>query len=208
MLKLWIKGDKELELEVSDASVEATNHAIVQAFELFGASKEVATTVEAPKVEKVEAPVSTTPAVSYVEPPRPVYKTHHVTNDTATKASNMNQAVQELDKKDVPEHIKTGIKMKMGKPAYRCRYQCPKCKAKSNHYIWPNTSKVDCHTCQTSMVVTKAVKGVALMPDKNNNFYVAGEQLAVIDLTYANQKEKIEILKKNNMLDKDFKGNV
>jgi hypothetical protein len=46
------------------------------------------------------------------------------------------------------------------------------------------------------------------MPDQRGNFYVAGAQQPVIDLTYANQKEKINILKKHNMLDKDFKGNV
>lgn len=208
MLKLSIiSTDKNLHLEVDSPSEHAKDVAVSQAFALFGLPHHIPS--EPIKVQaKAEVKPSLPPAVKYVEPPRPVIKPVHLQNNTETKSITMNEAVGEVEKKELPQHVLTGMKMSGGKPAYRCRYTCPKCKHKGNHYIWPNTSQVDCWQCQTSMVVTKAVKGVTLMPDKHNNFYVAGEQQPVIDLTYANQKEKIAILKKNNLLDKDFKGNV
>lgn len=204
MLKLWIKGDQELELEVGNPTVEASNHAVEQAFKLFGASTNATAKVETPQRE---TPASPAPEQTYVAPPKPAPHAH-LKNDTTTQAANMDEAVVEFEEKQTPEHFKTGIKMKNGKPSYRCRYICPKCGTKGNHYIYPNTQKVDCHNCQTTMVVTKSVKGVTLMPDHWNNFYVAGDQQAVLDVTYANQTEKIAILKKNNLLHKDFKGNV
>jgi hypothetical protein len=207
MLKLTITTeDKNLNLELDNPSEAAGDAAVAQAFALFGVPHNIPS--EPIKVKVKEESVKVEPAVTYVEPPRPVIKPVHLHNHSAIKAETMEEAVQEVDEKKVPEHILTGIKMSGGKPAYKCRYICPKCSHKANHYIWPNTQQVDCWNCQTSMVVTKAVKGVTLMPDQRGNFYVAGAQQPVIDLTYANQKEKINILKKHNMLDKDFKGNV
>lgn len=212
-LKLFIKGDKELDMEIQNVSEEAKNIAVVQAFALFGVippqgpSDPVKEAIAIAATVVEEARTEAEPAIAYQEPPRPIYKPQYVHNDTTTDAEDMKQAVDYIPP-NAPEWVHTGIKMKHGVPHYRCRYKCTKCTAQSNHYIPMGVSQVDCHKCQTSLVVTKAIRGASMIPDRFKNFYVAGNQLPVMDVTYSNQKEKLALLKKNNLLDNDYKGNI
>jgi DNA-directed RNA polymerase subunit M/transcription elongation factor TFIIS len=97
----------------------------------------------------------------------------------------------------IPFHFKTGYKIKADDHGnriklYRTRYICPKCKNKGNHYVPEGTDFVDCHNCQTTMPVKKAVAGHTLTPDALLNWYIAGEQKRIKVVT----EEHYEKLKK------------
>jgi ribosomal protein L37AE/L43A len=114
----------------------------------------------------------------------------HVINNTVIKGEpiTMAEALKEAaatKENHVPDYFKTGIKVKNGINHYRCRYRCPKCGHAGNHYIPEGTEIVDCHQCQTSMVVKKATPGTqGIQPDKFMNWYVAGDQLPVAEFVY------------------------
>jgi DNA-directed RNA polymerase subunit RPC12/RpoP len=81
---------------------------------------------------------------------------------------------------DQPLHYKTGYKIVDGKRHYKCRYRCTKCGTTGNHYIPEGVEFVDCHECQSSLLVKKATPGsVGLAADKFKNWFVAGDQLPV-----------------------------
>lgn len=85
------------------------------------------------------------------------------------------------DKKEGKYWHKTGIMYKADKPAFRCKYNCNKCNMQSLHYIWDGTKSVDCHGCQTTLQVKKAVPGVhGLAQDPQGNFFIAGNLAPLI----------------------------
>lgn len=74
----------------------------------------------------------------------------------------------------------TGIKIKNDVKHYRTHYVCTKCGNKGNHYIPEGIEQVDCHNCQTSLLVKKATPGSnGLAQDRFGNWYVAGSFIPV-----------------------------
>lgn len=83
-------------------------------------------------------------------------------------------------KEEQPEqpYYELGYKVReSGRKDYRCRYICPECGHKGNHYIPDVVTNVNCHKCETSMPVHKATIGKGSDRDRFGNFYVAGHQM-------------------------------
>lgn len=60
-------------------------------------------------------------------------------------------------------------------PHYRCRYECPVCDTKGNHYIPKDTPQVTCHTCKAQLEVEEATKLGLPNRDEWGNFYLAND---------------------------------
>lgn len=81
------------------------------------------------------------------------------------------------DSEDDKNYFTTGYKIRNGEKRYKCYYRCPKCNGKGQHYIPEDTHTVNCHTCNTVMMVQKAVPdSEEFKKDMYNNWYVAGNQ--------------------------------
>ncbi|MCY8890410.1 hypothetical protein P8918_12600 [Bacillus spizizenii] len=110
----------------------------------------------------------------------------HVENNTTIvgEPKTMEEAFPNTEDK-APTHYKTGYKIKDGVKHYKCRYRCTKCRNAGNHYIPEGVEQVDCHECQTSLMVKKATPGAqGIQPDKFMNWFVAGNQLPVSEFVY------------------------
>jgi len=159
-------------LEVEQATSPQIDRMIDGLFHFFSISV-------TPKEMKIEHAISEekTPTVT------------HVTNNVVItkEPSSMEEALEEIEKKEqeIPSYYNTGIKVKNGINHYRCRYRCPKCNNTGNHYIPEGVKMVDCHECQTTMLVKKATPGTqGIQPDRFKNWFVAGEQLPVEEFVY------------------------
>ena len=92
----------------------------------------------------------------------------------------------------VPEHYKTGIKVKGDKPAYKTRYVCPMCLHTGVYYLWEGTEFCDCHACTSTMVVRKAGPTRAMTRDKAGNFFVAGDMMPVAGVMYGQSNKDVK----------------
>lgn len=144
----------------------------------------------------VEAPVAvTTPvkevsvepeASNLIEQPK-AETVKHLPNPTEIIATpiTMEEVAEMIIESDEPSYFKTGIKVKDGINHYKARYICTKCGHKGNHYIPEGVEFVDCHECQTSLLVKKATPGTqGIQKDRFGNWYVAGAQLPVHEFVY------------------------
>lgn len=122
------------------------------------------------------------PAVSLPAKEFPTYIPNNTT--IAGDPQTMEEALSK-EKDDMPLHYKTGYKVIDGEKHYKCRYRCTKCRHAGNHYIPEGVKQVDCHECQTTMLVKKATPGSqGIQPDKFKNWFVAGDQMPVSEFVY------------------------
>lgn len=200
-------------LEVSEATESQVDKAIDGFFSFFGVnstptqprkSEEPKTAPEVveqePVIKAVRPPVMTVPARVVSSQPMPVRqepvvpaskqveipKSVHNKIEVEGNPKSMDEYYYSVPE-NAPEHVKTGIKKgENGRPnRYKCRYVCPKCKSKGNHFIPEGVETVDCHKCQCSMPVKKATPGTqGIQPDRFKNWFVAGEQRPILDFEH------------------------
>jgi hypothetical protein len=83
--------------------------------------------------------------------------------------------IEETEKiQEENDYIITGIKTIGGKKRYRCRYTCPKCDHRSNHYVLENEKTLYCYECKKKMVIKTATPEPFPTQDKFGNFFIAG----------------------------------
>lgn len=84
--------------------------------------------------------------------------------------------IEEPEEKQEEEndYLITGIKIIGGKKRYRCRYTCPKCDHRSNHYVLENEKTLYCYNCKKKMVVKTATPKPFPTQDTYGNFFIAG----------------------------------
>lgn len=81
---------------------------------------------------------------------------------------------EEEKEKQEDDYFITGIKTIGGKERYRCRYTCPKCDHRANHYILPNEKTLYCYECKKKMIVKTATPEPFPTQDAFGNFFIAG----------------------------------
>lgn len=81
----------------------------------------------------------------------------------------------ELDTNHPLHHYNTGILVNNKRERrYKCRYKCRRCGREANRYVLPTTMTIQCHDCDSSMIV-KSVGHSQNDYDSFNNFYIAGD---------------------------------
>lgn len=198
--------DKNITVEVPNPTESQKTLALTNAFTFAGndqiiAVEEVhapqATTTEAPKraaghftPEKQQKDIALATAMKehFANMPADGY-IDHVPHPAETEAEPTAMALaMQKAASSVTEnqpYYELGYKVReSGRKDYRCRYICPKCSHKGNHYIPDVVTSVDCHGCSTSMPVHKAVVGGKHeQRDRFGNFFVAGNQWPEVKIT-------------------------
>jgi hypothetical protein len=158
MIKLTIReNDKQAILEMDDFDPKYPYH-----LKLF---QEVLLTFRSPK-EKMKGIVK-----AYKEKYDPIELPVNPTTEEHLKFKGL---TKENKQDDHPEWYKTGIKTKDGRNHYKCRYECPICDNKGNHYIPSNITGVNCHECDAKMDVYYAHDAGLPNRDEFGNYFIAG----------------------------------
>lgn len=84
------------------------------------------------------------------------------------------QEEKEKIEEEENDHLVTGIKYIGGKKRYRCRYTCPKCDHRSNHYVSENEKTLYCYECKKQMNIQTATPEPFPTQDTYGNFFIAG----------------------------------
>jgi hypothetical protein len=183
-LKLFIEADKKARVDIPNPTEKQKDDALHGVFSLFGVS--LPGTPIPPAYKEVQQAAQEVAAATLKEPPvvhvpqpkpklEPVERHHHVKAVVEGEPQTMEEAP--LPPKRKPPLVSDSVRIKNGKPAYRCFYRCTKCEHTGRHYIYEGTQTVDCHECQTSLQVKKATPGTAFTADPKGNYYVAGAQI-------------------------------
>lgn len=74
---------------------------------------------------------------------------------------------------DSPEHWRTGIKIKNGRPCYQTFYRCHNCNKTGKHFIPEGAPFVTCYHCNFNLKVEPAHPDGLPNRDEFGNYYIA-----------------------------------
>jgi hypothetical protein len=173
-LKLHIKSDQPVTLEIPNPSDELKKHIVdaVLSKLILSNTVNLSCCTELTGMSFPLEVVSMADATPQpIQPERPFKEL--LAEDEARRAKQ-----KENDEAASEDFYTTGIKIRNGKNCYKCRYKCTnfQCKQEGNHYVWEGTEEVSCHACNNGLKVKRATAEEELTRDPFGNFYVAGQR--------------------------------
>jgi hypothetical protein len=154
-----IDGDKQANLEISDADNISKLMIIQNVFQLFGISTDILEVSKTySKIEdlykgffnemKSEEPEC--------EPHKDIEKLEDI-KEVMTETLQDNQ-LQEIytSQNENTDIWRSGTKERDGQTVYLCHYQCLVCNHKGNHYLPKDTTEARCHSCKSTLKVYAA----------------------------------------------------
>ncbi|OME55603.1 hypothetical protein BSK59_14115 [Paenibacillus odorifer] len=167
---------KKANLEINDAN-NLTQIAIIQSvFDLFGLNTDfIEKEQQMSKIEKAYAHFFN--SIDPLEPTKVKVDSQLIEEQMLEAYENKSDELIEAYKaqNDQPEFVKTGIKIRDGKPLYRLRYKCYACYDKSTLYVFESTKSIWCRRCNHELKVELATGNPFPSRDSFGNFFVAGD---------------------------------
>lgn len=184
-VKISIKdGDRQAELEITEADNLSKLVIIQNVFNLFGIDKDIFETVST--MEKIGRVYS-----DFFDSVNPIenVKKEAVEVKSEEIREKMIEGLKQPElievyktTSDQPEWVTTGIKIgENGNKRYRCRYHCTVCNHRGSHYIYEDSKETWCHSCRTKLKVSPAhpegfrKEDGSMNHDTYTNFFRAGE---------------------------------